>query len=338
MKKFLLLAFFIAVASFNHSGFAEPILFYQGLTNPSGIAIPPDERILYVISGTSGSVWTIEINGNGTAGPLRLLSESFPPNLDIEFDASGNLYGLSDELYRLQSSGTVDNTRLSYDKGTAIAIEKPGLSSNKLYYSYESSSIPWIYIDDYTPGGYINREGNLRSCGPFRFFHYRQELNDIVATLEDRVVSINPTSGVCSSMISGLVQPTGIAVDLAGNVYVADMGSGEIIMKNTLGAVKIIASELDSPIGLVYDEATNSLFIAEFETGRILKMDLTNTTEVCGGGIVFGKNPITGNWAAFLSVCDVPYGWTVSNIAPEWFLSATGLKQPRIPVFIPLGD
>lgn len=310
--------------------------FYQGLTYPTGIAVHPNEPTLYVISGTSGSVWSIGINSNGSSGALNLITESFPSNLDIDFDAAGNLYGLNTGTHviiKLLTNGIVEEiSRCCVSKGSAMTIEKPGLPTNKIYYARQNKNS--IEYSDLSSGSVEI----ISSCSnSFRFFYYRQLLNDIIATFEDRVVSINPGTGTCTEMITGMVQPMGIAVDTAGNVYTADSGNGQIKMKNNLGVIKTIASGIDSPTGLAYDELTNILFIAESGTGKILKINL-NDTEVCPEGIVFAYNPITGAKGAFVSVCEVPYGWRPSDIAPDWFLNATGLKQPKIPIVIPLGD
>jgi DNA-binding beta-propeller fold protein YncE len=259
-RKISVLFSMVFLIFFSTSASATISTFYQGLTYPTGIAVHPNEHTLYVISGTSGSVWAIDINSNGSAGSLSLITESFSPNLDIDFDASGNLYGLgygTDYIFRVTTTGVVDLCDVgSYDKGTAIAIEKPGLSTNKLYNSRENSLVlNWMYISDYNPNANANDQGYLSSCSTgFRFFHYRQSLNDIIATCEDKVVSVNPGSGACTDMITGMVQPNGIAVDTSGNVYVADTGTGQIKMKNILGVVKTIASGIDSPVGLAYDE------------------------------------------------------------------------------------
>jgi sugar lactone lactonase YvrE len=76
-RKISVLFSMVFLIFFSTSASATISTFYQGLTYPTGIAVHPNEHTLYVISGTSGSVWAIDINSNGSAGSLSLITESF---------------------------------------------------------------------------------------------------------------------------------------------------------------------------------------------------------------------------------------------------------------------
>ena len=197
--------------------------------------------------------------------------------MDIVFDAAGDLYGLesnSQYMYRLGTAGEVSKMRFGNISGlrTGITVETPGLPSNKLFFSYWDGShneIGSIDINQFIPGGSTSYDDGPYTCGDFRFLFYRQSVGGIAGTYGDSLVNINPSDGSCTTMLSGFVQPNGIAEDDVGNIYVADTGTGTIIKITPLAQSEVIASSLRSPIGLVYDSQTKLLFVSENEIGRI---------------------------------------------------------------------
>lgn len=251
--------------------------FAEGLANPSGLDIHPENHSLYVKSGTTGRVWSIPINPDGTAGTISVVTEAFVPDMDIVFDAAGNLYGLesnSQYIYRLGTAGEVSKMKVGVQKlHTGITVETPGLPSNKLFFSYWARlnyiDIGSIDINQFIPGGSTSDVDAHHTCGVFRFLFYRQSVGGIAGTYGDSLVNINPSDGSCTTMLSGFVQPNGIAEDDVGNIYVADTGTGTIIKITPLAQSEVIASSLRSPIGLVYDSQTKLLFVSENEIGRI---------------------------------------------------------------------
>jgi uncharacterized protein (TIGR03437 family) len=90
-----------------------------------------------------------------------------------------------------------------------------------------------------------------------------------------------------------LFSPTAIAVDGAGNVYIADGGSNGLRKVNTSGiinSVPVISSSLSrisSPGGITADSAGN-LYISDLNGSAIYKLDKTGTlTTVAGGAFGF---------------------------------------------------
>ena len=87
-----------------------------------------------------------------------------------------------------------------------------------------------------------------------------------------------------SEKLATFDNPTGLATDKVGNLYVSDTNNGRIIRITTKGLATVILKNLKSPMGLSI--SGNTLYIAETGANRILKTDLvsdTLKTEVVAG-------------------------------------------------------
>jgi DNA-binding beta-propeller fold protein YncE len=104
-----------------------------------------------------------------------------------------------------------------------------------------------------------------------------------------------PTPGPATS--SHLTNPAGLAVDSAGNVYISDENSGEVVMVTPSGMLSIIAgtgtqgtptpgpatsSELGSPEGLALD-AGGDLYIADNVNREVLEVTPSGTLSIVAG-------------------------------------------------------
>jgi sugar lactone lactonase YvrE len=102
--------------------------------------------------------------------------------------------------------------------------------------------------------------------------------NRIAAVTQAGVVStflattFTLTTGTASTTLSN---PSGVAVDLAGNVYVADTGNGRVIKVASNGAISALGfSGLSSPLGLAVD-AAGDVFVADSGNSRIVELTVT---------------------------------------------------------------
>ena len=294
---------------------AEISTFAKGFYSPTGLAFYPGDEKLYVASGTTGKLWAISINSGGTAGVIQVQSSDFVPNMQIVFDAMGNLYGLGSEyIYRLNVAGVIEKTKIGGSPlSTGITTENPGLPSNKVFFSHkEKASIDWMYIDGFLAE---SKSHSQTSCGMFRFLNYRQKFGDIVATYDKYLVKI--IDGACKILLKGFVQPNGIAEDELGNIYVADTGAGTITELTPVGKSLVIATGLSSPTGLAYYPDSRLLFVSETGKGQISVINLDNS--ICIQKVTYAKNPVTLNWVIFPTPCDVPTGWLISSVKPKGF-------------------
>jgi sugar lactone lactonase YvrE len=290
-----------------HSG-----TFKTGLTKPTGIAIHPNERLLYVKSGASGTVWKVPIKNDGTGGAVGVVTDQFGPALDIDFDASGNLYGLMNRgevplLVRLDASGSICNSYLAMNDpvATGIAIEAPGLSDSPIFLQ---ETYVWHRIFSTTPTSIAGCDDTWHrtpvssigsSWGPVRFLIYRSTRGDLVGSENFSVNSINKTTGACTPLIGDLVQPNGLAEDLQGNLYVADTGAGKIIKRTILGKIVEIAKGLNAPTGIAYDSETGLLFVAETNSNKITTLPVGIASS---GKIGLKIKSASGQWSTTVTV------------------------------------
>lgn len=284
--------------------------FVSGLSTPTGIAIHPQQRVLYIKSGAGGTLWKVPILSNGSAGAINVVTDQFNPTSQINFDAAGNIYGIVTNCQYgdgcvewVDNSGSVCRTNYGRDIGTGFGIETPGISSSRFFVTGGAYSTKYLYkniLSAFRCGGHSVEYSNSYSCGPFRYMHYRASRADLVGSMDNAVfsinINININSGNCTPLVSNLVQPDGLAEDSSGNLYIADTGAGKIIKRTPLGQVIEIARNLYSPTGIVWDKQTGRLFVAETAANRV---SVIPTGIALAGSLYFKVRSPSGGWSSW---------------------------------------
>jgi serine/threonine protein kinase, bacterial len=132
---------------------------------------------------------------------------------------------------------------------------------------------------------------------------------------------------------TGLNQAYGVAVDRAGNIYVADSGNNRVLKLQSGATSQVVLSftGLNNPTGVAVDGAGN-LYVADSGNGRVLKLPSGATSQVLLPFTALSK-PLgvavdgTGNlyvtdWAA-KKVLKLPAGTPTQVVLPF-----TGLHSP----------
>jgi hypothetical protein len=68
------------------------------------------------------------------------------------------------------------------------------------------------------------------------------------------------------------------------------------------------------PSGIHYDNGSYSDW---WDDQYFLKVQTDVAEPVCPQVITYGKNPVSGNWIAFPTPCDVPESWITQNTQPD---------------------
>ena len=89
----------------------------------------------------------------------------------------------------------------------------------------------------------------------------------------------------CAAASATLTNPTGIAVDSAGNLYITDTQDGVRVVYATTGTIAEVAA-VSNPAGVALDNAGN-VYVSESASALVQKVNLQtgSVTTVAGGGI-----------------------------------------------------
>ena len=102
----------------------------------------------------------------------------------------------------------------------------------------------------------------------------------VLEVLEDRRVL---SSIVVTPIGSGFYYPQGVAVDAAGDVFVADTGHNAVKEVLPGGTINTIGSGFNSPIGVAVD-AAGDVFVADYGNNAVKEVLPGGTIETIGSG------------------------------------------------------
>ncbi len=245
------------------------------------IADSSNNRIRKVSSGT---ITTVAGNGtqgfSGDGGPATSASLYYPDGVSV--DSAGNLYIADTRNCRIRkvSGGTIttfagnENWGFSGDGGPAASA--------------------WLYDPH---GVAVDSAGNLYIADTSNNRIRKVSGGTITTVAGNGAYRFSGDGGAATS--ASLNLPYGVAVDSAGNLYIADFGNNRIRQVSG-GTITTMAGDgnasfsgdggpatsasLKWPEGVAVDSAGN-LYIADFENDRIRKVSGGTITTVAGNGI-----------------------------------------------------
>ena len=263
---------------------------------------------------STGTITTIagtgEVGFSGDGGPAAAARLTFPYGVAV--DSAGNVY-IADtgnqRIRKVDSTGTITTITgtgevgFSGDGGPAVEAELRN---------------PYGVAVDSAGNVYIADTGNQR----IRKVDSTGTITTITGTGE---VGFSGDGG--PAVEAELRSPRGVAVDSAGNVYIADVSDRRIRKVDSTGTITTIAgtgevgfsgdggpaveAELRSPRGVAVDSAGN-VYIADSIDHRIRKVDSTGTITTIAGTGEFGFSGDGGLAAA--ARLSFPYGVAVDSV------------------------
>ncbi len=304
------------------------------LDTPTGVAVDAGGNLYIADSannrvrrvGTDGTVSTIVGNGNaalfGDGGPALAAALNGPQGVAV--DGSGNLYiadTLNHSVRRVDTSGQISTAVPSLVAPRAVAVTPSGVlyvADAGIRMVSKGSSGILAGSDSTTPQGVtVDAAGNV-------YYTAGNQVRRVSAT---GTVSVVAGTGACCYAGDGgaasaalLNQPSGVAVDAAGNVYIADTGNnairaayassaGTFIRSVTNGASNLSGALAPGEVVTIYGAALGPAQLTQFTAvaGVVPKM-LAGTTVLFNGM----AGPVLYTEAGQVAAV-VPYGVTGSQ-------------------------
>ena len=272
-----------------------------------------------LVCRAQGIITTVAGNGTnayaGDGGPAAIAS--MHPN-GVTVDAAGNIYiaDLSKSVIRKVTTDGIINTVAGF------AGEKTAFSGDGGLATSAS-----IYISSNHDGLAVDGAGNLYIADDGHHRIRKVDTNGIVTTVAGNGKQNYSGDGVAATSTS-LYRPSGVAVDKAGNIYIADTNNARIRKVDGNGIITTVAGNggfgyagdgglataatLFSPMDVALDAAGN-IYIADQDANVIRKVDVVTgiITTVAGNGNAQG--PTGDGGRATNAIVYGPYGVAVDG-------------------------
>jgi sugar lactone lactonase YvrE len=282
------------------------------------IADTGNGRIRRVTSG--GIISTVAGGGPGCAQQTNSVGDNCPATqarlnapADVAFDSAGHMYIADQQNHRVRRVDAVTGIMSTF-AGTGIA----GFAGDGGPAASARFALPTSIEFDATGNLYVTDENNQRVR--------RITLGGIISTYAGNG-TVGSTGDGGPATAASLNLPTGLAIDAAGNVYIAEQGGHRV--RKVLGGSTIVtiagtgvfgftgdggfAEEegLSSPFGLAIDSAQN-LYVADTGSNRIRRIDAD--TGRIGTIVGTGASGSAGDGQlAALATVDQPLGVEVDS-------------------------
>jgi trimeric autotransporter adhesin len=245
-------------------GYADTALINQ----PTAVAVDASGNVYFSDSENN------RIRKITPGGIITTFADNMFDPAGLTFDGSGTIYvaGYGNEMiYKIDATGIATRiagtgeVAFAGDGGPATAATLNGPSAVAI------DAAGNILIAD----AWNNRIRKINTAG-------------IISTIAGNgTAGFSGDGGPATS--AALNQPTGVAVDAAGNIYIADYTNNKIRMVDTTGTITTFAGNgdgsagncglpcnagLSAPHGVKIDNALNTLYIADAGNARVLQVNL----------------------------------------------------------------
>jgi trimeric autotransporter adhesin len=297
----------------NGSATSAALYFPQGIAvDATGSFFIADTGSRRVRKVSNGVITTIAGGGESLGDNGSATVAQFSTPVGVAVDAGGSLYVADVENNRIRkvSNGVITTVVGSgtsggaCDQSAGVAVDTAGD-----LYSVSSGTICVVSNGvittiasglEYPHNTTVDSAGNLyvADVGNNRVVKVS---NDVTTTVAGGGSSLGDHGPATSAKLSN---PHGVAVDSAGNVYIADTGNSRIRMVSNGTITTVVgngtagfsgdngpatSAELSAPTDIVVDTVGN-LYIADSVFGRIRKVSKGVITTIAGGGSSFGDN------------------------------------------------
>jgi sugar lactone lactonase YvrE len=299
---------------------AQPFWQYCAVSNGSGVATANESSVVVSCAAAEAVVSTFAGSGTSGAADGTGSAASFYIPLGVAVDASGTLYVAdteNNEIRRITAAGVVSTFAGSTSAG----------SSNGAGSAASFSGPSGVAIDS-TGNVYVADQNNqlIRKISPA----------GVVSTLAG---SGSGGAADGNGTAASFRNPSGIAVDATGNVYVADAGNNEIRKITSSGDVSTLAgstaagavngtgsaASFSAPTGVAVD-ASGNVYVADSNNNEIRKITPKAVVTTLAGSGSSGSVDGTGAAASFSS----PEGLTSDAFGNVYVADSFGEKIRKI--------
>ena len=328
---------------------------------PSCIALAPDGT-LYVgdtgldalIKVVQGVATTLATGFNRSLVPVSSIFEGGP--VGVAVDSNGGIFVVSIDNSGLNSatlwavnpttgSKTIINDRgVGMNEASAIAIDR-GDNSRYTQTFVEGVFRPHQYFAK-TVGNTVTNisTGNVEIRSRIDGIAVGPDGSIYIADRRSKKV-VKVDGNASRTIVDGLDSPIAIAVDLEGNIYIAEYDTGRILVYGSdfeIGIAKNTFPQLivgfNKPFGVATDSVGN-IYIADTGNSRIKKFDKTGSMSIIGADNFFRPQAIAVDLLDNLYIADTGNS-KVAKITPSGELSYIGgdiFKNPQGIAVTPLG-
>jgi sugar lactone lactonase YvrE len=250
--------------------FADTETVTVTLKGPSGQPLPTG-TVSYTIDG--GTAQTAAVNPTNPAGSTAVAYFPVTP--------------LPPGSHAVAITYNGDGTYLPSATPTNDAFTVADLPLSFLYGSYPGSA----YLDIYYNGGYpefFGVSGIAVDAHENEYLAYGLTIQGNGTTPTPQIIKIpTPNLRAQTVPVTGIGQDVQLAVDAAGNLYLADPHNGRVIEYPVTGSQSNLAiTGLKTPAGITYDAANNLLYILDTGSGGVISYNLaTKATNTIFSGV-----------------------------------------------------
>jgi len=308
------------------------------LSYPSGVAVDTSGNLFIADSqnnrirevGTNGIITTVAGGGDNYPGDGGAATNAELNNaIGVAVDATGNLFIADQYNNRIRKVGTSGIITTVAGNGYVNPITGQG--------GYSGDGGAATNAELYWPSGVaVDATGNLFIADAYNERIREVGTNGIIFTVAgDGTQAYSGDGGAATN--AQFNNPSGLAVDAIGNLFIADSGNYVIREVGTNGIINTVAgngtwgcsgdggaatnAELWSPSGVAVD-ATGNLFIADSQNNRIRKVAQGPTLVLNDVGL--------GNTGAYDVVVSSPYGSVTSSVVSLTVTLPVVLSAPQL--------
>ena len=305
------------------AGSVDGIGIEASFSSPTGVDIDNNGNI-YVADYSGGKIRKITPEGN-----VSTLSGSFSLPNGIAVDDNGNIFVTEwgNRIKKISSTGIVSIFAGSGVAGYADGIGTLAQFSNPSDVEVDAEGN--LYVSEHhgnrirkiTPAGEVSilagsidgTTGSTDGIGTAARFNNPTGIaldgagNIYVADFSNNRIRKITSSGVVSTFVTGVTSPRKLEFDAFGNLLVSLQNTGNIIRITPLGNISTFESGFLSPNGLVFNN-TGDLFLAEYSKNQIQIISEENILKGSAVGHV-GIHPVS------LKAVDTNGGEAIQNFS-----------------------